>query len=81
MSATIHYRKISKKDPCLKHVWSPSSFIDSMTTVFGWPAEIGTKDIPVLKGMSAVHGGEHNPYPEIIELVEKFGSIELYASY
>lgn len=84
MSATIHYRKTAKADPYLKQVGAPSSFIESLKRAFGgFPVELTESSIPILRGMQAVAGFPPNDdaYGEVIELIEKFGSIELYASY
>lgn len=80
MSATIHYRKTSTVDPYLKCVGAPSSFIQTLERAFGhFPCELSETSISTLKGMSAMT--DNQAYEEIIDLIEKFGSIELYASY
>jgi len=82
MGANIHYRRTSKVDPSLEHIMAPSSFIESLERAFGFPCELGEAAIPVLRGMSVMHADRrHNPYEEVIELIERLGSIELYASY
>lgn len=82
MSATIHYRKVGKSDPYLKNVMAPSAFIESMERAFGrFPVELGSQDICALRGMKAMHNGEHNPYTELIEIIERFGLVEVYATY
>lgn len=82
MSATIHYRKAGKEDPHLRQVWAPSSFIESMRRAFGtFPCVLTSEDVAKLAGMSAMLEGEHDPYGELIELIENQGSIEIYATY
>ena len=84
MGATIHYRKTSKVDPHLKCVGAPSSFMESLTRAFGhFPCEVSDAHIPILQGMAALgsKNEDDNPYLEVIELIEKIGSIELYASW
>ena len=82
MSATIHWRSTAKSDPHLKEVGAPSSFIESIERAFGgFPVELDEKAVPVLRGMTVMYHEHPNGYDEIIELIEKHGSIELYASY
>ena len=84
MSTTIHYRNMSKTDPHLKNVGAPGSFIQSMQKAFGrFPCELAEKDYAKLSGMAIMYSGsdDDNPYREVIDLIEKFGRIELYASY
>jgi len=80
MSATIHYRKTAKSDPSLKTVNAPSVFIQHIERAFGgFPLELDAKDIPVLRGMAAIQ--PDSGFDELIELIDKFGSIAIYASY
>jgi len=84
MSATIHYRQTSKVDPYLKTCSAPSSFIESIEDAFHhFPCELEESDIGTLRGMASVYNSleEDNPYKELIDLIEKFGSIKIYASY
>lgn len=80
MSATIHYRVIAEADPYLKTVGSASSLIDALERAFGsFPCKLSEEHIPVLRGMAAVSFKQ--PCNEIIEIIENFGEIELYATY
>lgn len=87
MSASIHYRPTSTKDPTLQQVGSPSQFIEIMKRAFGnFPCSLGIGEVRVLRGMSAMcrdNWVEYgiDPYMEIIDIIEKIGSIQLYASY
>ena len=79
MSATIFCRPIPEKGEHLP-VWAPSSFIAQMEKAFGsWPLYLEKKDIPTLKGMAAVSGDGGNPWPSLIEAIEKYGCVELWS--
>jgi len=83
MSATIHYRVTSTEDPYISVGW-PSEFIASLERAFGhFPCELKESDLPILRGLSAAKNlpCNNDPYVQVMELIGKFGSIELYASY
>lgn len=84
MSATICWRPSAKNDKHL-NVGAPSSFMEVMKNAgFGFPCAVTLSDVPVLRGMAAVYGRNDqnpNPFDELLDLVEKYGSIELWAVY
>lgn len=84
MSAAICWRPSAKHDKHLR-VGAPSSFMETMKNAeLGFPCTVSEKDIPVLRGMAAVYGRNYqnpNPFVELIELIEKHDSVELWAVY
>jgi hypothetical protein len=80
MSASIHYRNASKADPTLS-VDAPSSFIEALEKAFGYlPIVLSSAHVGMLKGLAINGRGEHG-YDDLIEKIEKFGSVEVYASW
>lgn len=80
MSASIHWRKIKNSPDPRLGVSAPSSFIEAMERAFGGRAwELDAKAVPVLRGMAAVSNDE--AFEQMIELIEKFGEIEVYYQY
>lgn len=81
MGATIHYRPTGKEGPRLS-VMAPSSFIEAITRAFGtFPVELNEGSIPVLRGMAAADKGMADDYGDVIETIERVGSIHLYVTY
>lgn len=84
MSASICWRPVDKRDKTLR-VGAPSLFMETMRKAgLEFPCTIGSEELPVLTGMAAVYGRNDenvNPFDELITLVEKYGSVELWASY
>ena len=60
-------------------VGSPSAFIEVMERAFGFPCELTRESIPVLEGIRAATQDE--AFKEVIEKIEEFEEIELYALY
>jgi hypothetical protein len=80
MGATIHYRNASKADPSLD-VNAPSSFIEALERGFGHlPIVLSDAHVEMLRGMAINSRGESG-YEDLIEKIQKYGSIEVYASW
>ena len=63
-------------------VSSPSSFIESIKKAFDvFPVILNESHIPTLRGMASVRGHNKNEYDILLEYIEKFGTIEIYAEY
>lgn len=82
MGANIYFEPTERT----KHevsAMAPSSFIKTMEKVFGrFPCELNSGCIPQLAAMAAMHGDDrHNPYQDLINGIEKFGSIQVGADY
>ena len=83
MSATIYARQVKPiTGTSISCSW-PSSFMDIMTRAFGrFPLELNDINVDKLTAMAAtIDKGKDNPYQEIIDLVEKLGTVEVYAKY
>ena len=84
MSATICWRPVSKNEKSLG-VMAPSAFQEAMSQAgFPLPCDLSQTDIPVLRGMAAAFGRydkRPNPYDEILELLNKYDGISLWAVY
>jgi hypothetical protein len=84
MSASICYRPVDPK-PKTIGAYAPSSFMEAMERAgMQLPCTIGKGAIPVLSGMSATWGkgaDSPNPYQNVIDAIEKYGDIELWAEY
>ena len=85
MSASIMWRPVAKTDKTLDGVWAPSTFIKAMEEAFGtMPIRLSDSHLSMLRAMAAVHGeGEHNPYRELIDIIERLdgAEIEIWAEY
>ncbi len=82
MGASIYFEPTERK----KHdvsAMAPQTFIRAMEKVFGrFPCQLNSGCIPQLAAMSAMHGdAKHNPYQDLINGIEKFGSIQVDAEY
>lgn len=84
MSASICYQPVDPK-PKTIGAWAPSHFMESMERAnLGLPCTLKETDIPILRGMAATfsdHGDAPNPYQEIIDAIEKYGAIEMWAEH
>lgn len=83
MSASILYRPLADQRKCVDDVLAPSRFLGVMGKCFGnLPFTLGEGAIPTLSGMAATWDDDmHNPFERIIELIEKYGTIEVWAEY
>ena len=78
MSATIFWEPISIKAKSLR-VMAPSSFISAMERAdFPLPNTFDKDSIPVLRGMAATMNDENNPFNELIEKIQKYGSVSVW---
>jgi len=61
----------------------PSTFISEMEKVFGaFPTVLDTDDIPRLEVLAALNEGDSvNPYEELIQVLRKASTIEVWAVY
>lgn len=86
MSATIFYEPVKQNSKSLD-VSAPSTFQDRLAKAFGgdWttvlPRIFGKDDIPTLQGMSATQIEDNNPYQQMIDLIEKYDQIRVWAQY
>jgi hypothetical protein len=77
MTAILMWRPLSAGTSL--GVGAPSSVIDCIKKVFGsFPYTFDHKDISKLEVLSELYG---EPYSELIEAIEKFAVIEIYAIY
>lgn len=79
MSANILYRTI-KKGKSLE-VSSPSSFIEMFENAFPFPTILRQENIEILNGMRIGSEYHKETLKKIIEAIETFGEIEIYAEY
>lgn len=78
MSANIYWEPISIKTKRLR-VMAPSSFISAMERAnFPLPNTFDESAIPTLRGMAATMNEENNPFLELIEKIEKYGSVSVW---
>jgi hypothetical protein len=78
MSATIFWEPVSIKSKSLR-VMAPSSFISAMERAdFPLPNTFDKSSIPTLRGMAATMNDENNPFNELIEKIEKYGSVSVW---
>ena len=78
MSANIYWEPITTNAKRL-HVMAPSWFMQVLERAdMGLPNTFGEKDIPTLRGMAANMNEEKNPFNELIEIIEKRGSINVW---
>lgn len=83
MGANIYFHQMKPVDGQSISCHAPSSFIASMERAFGeFPCVLDSENVPVLKGMAAMsHDGGGNPYQEIIDAIDKYGTIKVYAEW
>lgn len=78
MSATIFWEPINLRPKSLR-VMAPSWFMQVLERAdMGLPNTFGEKDIPTLRGMAANMNEEKNPFNELIEIIEKKGSVNVW---
>lgn len=80
MSNSIYWRQAKPTDckhfPCE----TPSAFIVSIERAFGdLPRTFDCESIPTLAGMSATQPDTKNIYRRMIEAIDKYGAIEVWA--
>lgn len=83
MSATILWNPINPKRGESLEVAAPSRFLEIMGKCFGAsPFTLERKSIPRLSGMAAAwEYDSNNPFQTIIEHIETYGVIEVWAEY
>lgn len=83
MSASILYRPIEPDKDRSLGVSAPSSFLEIMGKCFGegGPWLLRKADIPILQGMAAACNHNPNSFEKIIEHIETYGAIEVWAEY
>ena len=78
MSANIYWEPVSIKTRRLR-VMAPSSFISAMERAnLPLPNTFDESAIPTLRGMAATMNEENNPFLELIEKIEKYGSVSVW---
>ena len=78
MSANIYWEPVSIKTKRLR-VMAPSSFISAMERAnLPLPNTFDESTIPTLRGMAATMNEENNPFLELIEKIEKYGSVSVW---
>jgi hypothetical protein len=81
MSATIFWEPVSTKAKSLR-VMAPSSFISAMERAdLPLPNTFDESAIPTLRGMAATMKDENNQFTELIEKIEKYGSVNVWYEY
>lgn len=78
MSANIYWEPVSIKTRRLR-VMAPSSFISAMERAnLPLPNTFDESAIPTFRGMAATMNEENNPFLELIEKIEKYGSVSVW---
>ena len=78
MSATIFWEPVSTKAKSLR-VMAPSSFISAMERAnLSLPNTFDKSSVSILRGMAATMNDENNPFNELIEKIEKYGSVSVW---
>jgi hypothetical protein len=78
MSANIYWEPVSSKENRLR-VMAPSSFMQVLERAdMALPHTFTKLDIPVLHGMAATMNDEDNPFNELIEAIQDFGSVSVW---
>jgi len=84
MSASILYEPINP-NPKSIDAWAPSSFMETMQRAnIALPCTLGPDNIPILMGMAAVFGDKGdapNPYQQLVDAINKYGKISVWAEY
>ena len=83
MSANVFYRQVKPVKEKSLSCFAPSSFLKTMREVFGeLPIQLDKSNIDVLHGMSLLcSDGGGNPYRELIDAINKYNLIEMWAEY
>lgn len=81
MSQSICWEPVVPKDPETLCTWAPSNFKATMEAAgLELPCNIGQSDVATIRGMAAVWGDrDHNPYKQLLEILEKHDTIHLWA--
>jgi hypothetical protein len=83
MSASIFWEAVDPK-PKIRF-WASSSFMEQMKRAgFRQPIDLDQGAIPVLRGMAATGptgGDAPNPFQELIDKIEKHGTISIWAEH
>ena len=83
MSANIYWKpRCSSKGSISTS--APSGFISALETLFGpGPWIFGIDEIQILKGMESAYGKDTkpNPYSQILHVMEKYPTIEVWVEY
>ena len=81
MSATIFWEPINLKPKHL-YVLAPSWFMGCLERAeMELPNSFGADDIPKLRGLAAAMDEKRNPFNELIEAIEKNGSVNVWYEY
>lgn len=86
MSANIYWRPVAKNNKSL-NVSAPSSFQEKMREAgLSLPCTIEQKHIDLIRGMAIAYGPTNakdgsNPFRHILDLLEHYDAIELWAEY
>jgi hypothetical protein len=75
MSATICYRPVLTKRYYVPTM-APSSFMEALGEL---PRTFGAEDLPILRVCARV--GHREAFEHLIDAIEKYGAIELWAEY
>lgn len=78
MSANIYWEPVLTNAKRLR-VMAPSSFISALERAdLPLPNTFDESAIPILRGMAATMNEENNPFQELIEKIEKYGSVSVW---
>jgi hypothetical protein len=81
MSANIYWEAINPNPKSL-HVMAPSWFMECLERAdMGLPNTFGESDIPTLRGLAATMKDDRNPFKELIEAIQKNGSVNVWYEY
>lgn len=79
MSATITWSPVNEQ---VLSVDSPSTVIEQLTKVFGaLPLELSMGHFDKLHTMSHMWHGANNPYVELMNAIDEYGTIRIKATY
>jgi hypothetical protein len=80
MSANIYWKPASPKGGHIIRVDAPSTFMEAMKRAFGsFPCTLEQNDVGKLEGMAAMLRSDiHNPYIELINLLDIHKTIDLW---
>ena len=82
MSATIYAKQVKPCEGEALSTFSPSWFIKTIEQAFyAFPVTLNESDIPKLEGMAACVSTKENPYVELMDLIRKWKSVNVYAVY
>jgi hypothetical protein len=85
VSANIYATPIKPIEKLDIECWSPSNMMKTCEQVFGeFPVTLSVHDIPKLETLAAITGdgaGKGKPWADIIEKINKFGAIRVWAEH